>query len=229
MRQEDIVELSQRLVKEREFFKFETKLIDVTTNEPDVKHREDVWYVGGEVTFSTHVGNHIEAPYHHLKTGTKVADLPCPQAIRQPCGPRLLAQEERRGNHPDRDRTGRRPGEEGRPRVHPHRPGPALRDEGLAGRSPRYTRRPHRLAHPERKIACFGGDAATLEVPGTDHQPVHTALFNAGIPMVESLTNLRAVRSGEYMAVILPLPIVDLESSPVRVIAVKKEALRSVV
>lgn len=75
MKQEDIVELSQRIVKEREFFKLETKLIDVTTIEPDVKHRDDVWYVSSEVTFSTHVGTHIEAPYHHLKTGAKVADL----------------------------------------------------------------------------------------------------------------------------------------------------------
>ena len=47
--------------------------------------------------------------------------------------------------------------------------------------------------------------------------------------MVESLTNLRAVLAGGYMVVILPLPIVELDASPVRIVAVKKQALREVV
>ncbi len=226
MRQEDIVELSQRLVKEREFFKFETKLIDVTTLEPDVKHREDVWYVSSEVTFSTHVGTHIEAPYHHLRAGTKVADLPVHKLFgnllvldfsHKKNGEGItLAEIQQAGARvkkddlvfllTDRDqRYGMKDWQEG----------PFITEEAIAWLI-------------DRKIACFGGDAATLEVPGTDYQPVHTALFNAGIPMVESLTNLRAALNGEYMAVILPLPIVELESSPVRIIAVKKEALRNV-
>jgi arylformamidase len=226
MRQEDIIELSQRLVKEREFFKFETKLIDVTTNEPDVKHREDVWYVGGEVTFSTHVGTHIEAPYHHLKTGTRVGDLPVHKLF---------------GNLVVLDFSYKKNGE-AITLTEIQQAGASVKKDDLVfiltDRDQRYGLKDWQegpYVTPEaitwlidRKIACFGGDAATLEVPGTDYQPVHTALFNAGIPMVESLTNLRAVRSGEYMAVILPLPISDLESSPVRIIAVKKEALRSV-
>lgn len=226
MRQEDIVELSQRLVKDREFFKFETKLIDVTTNEPDVKHREDVWYVGGEVTFSTHVGTHIEAPYHHLKTGTKVADLPVHKLFgnmvvldfsHKKNGEGIsLAEIQQAASRVKKDDivfilTDR----DQRYGMEDWQEGPFITEEAIAWLI-------------DRKIACFGGDAATLEVPGTDYQPVHTALFSASIPMVESLTNLRAVVNGEYLAVILPLPIVDLESSPVRIIAVKKEALRNV-
>lgn len=226
MRQEDIVELSQRLVKGREFFKFETKLIDVTQNEPDVKHREDVWYVGGEVTFSTHVGTHIEAPFHHRKDGAKVADLPLHKLF---------------GNLVVLDFSHKRDGE-GIALAEIERAGARVKKDDLVfiltDRDKQYGTRtwqegPFMTEEAirwliGREIACFGGDAADLEVPGTDYQPVHTALFNAGIPMVESLTNLRAVMNGEYMAVILPLPITDLEASPVRIIAVKKEALRNV-
>jgi arylformamidase len=227
MRQEDIVELSQRVVKEREFFKLETKLIDVTTIEPDVKHREDVWYVSSEVTFSTHVGTHIEAPYHHLKTGAKVADLALHKLFadlvvldfsHKKNGEGITLAEVQRYDKQikkgdvvfiltDRDRLyGTKEWQES----------PYTTEEAIGWLI-------------SKEIACFGSDAANMEVQGTDYQPVHTALFNAGIPMVESLTNLRAVLAGGYMAVILPLPIVDLDASPVRIIAVRKQALRAVV
>jgi len=226
MQQDDILDLSQRLVKEREFFKFETKLIDVTTNEPDVKHREDVWYVGGEVNFSTHVGTHIEAPFHHRKDGAKVADLPLHKLF---------------GNLVVLDFSHKKDNE-GITLAEIQKAGAGVKKDDLVfiltGRDKQYGTKAWQQGPfvteeairwlIDRKIACFGGDAADLEVPGTDYQPVHTALFNAGIPMVESLTNLRAAMNGEYMAVILPLPIVELEASPVRIIAVKKEALRKV-
>lgn len=227
MRQEDVVELSQRVMKEREFFKLETKLIDVTSIEPDVKHRDDVWYVSSEVEFSTHVGTHIEAPFHHLKTGAKVADLAIHKLIanlvildfsHKKDGEGITLAEVRRFDAQvkkgdvvfiltDRDqRYGTKQWQES----------PFITEEAI-----------HWLI--EREIACFGSDAANMEVQGTDYQPVHTALFNAGIPMVESLTNLRAVLAGGYMVVILPLPIVELDASPVRIVAVKKQALREVV
>ena len=227
MRQEDIVELSQRVVKEREFFKLETKLIDVTTIEPDVKHREDVWYVSSEVTFSTHVGTHIEAPFHHLKTGVKVADLPVHRlfanlvvldfSYKKDGEGITLAEVQRYDSQikkgdvvfilTDRDR---------------------LYGTSEWQASPYTTEEAIRWLIA-KEIACFGSDAANMEVQGTDYQPVHTALFHAGIPMVESLTNLRAVMGSGYMVVILPLPIAELDASPVRIIAVKKQALREVV
>ena len=192
-----------------------------------MKHREDVWYVSSEVTFSTHVGTHIEAPYHHLKTGTKVADLAVHKLVgnlvildfsHKKNGEGIgLAEMQQSGSHVKKDdivfiltdcdqRYGLKDWQES----------PFTTEEAIAWLI-------------DRKIACFGSDAANMEVQGTDYQPVHTALFNAGIPMVELLTNLRAVMRGGYMAMILPLPIVELDVSPVRIIAVKKEALRNVV
>lgn len=226
MKKEDIIELSQRIVKDREFFKFETKLIDVTRIEPDVKHREDVWYVSSEVTFSTHVGTHIEAPYHHLKTGVKVADLSIHKLIgncvvldfsRKNNGEAISIADVRRFDKQlkkddivfiltDRDRLyGTKEWQES----------PYISEEAIEWLI-------------EKQIACFGSDAANMEVPGTDYQPVHTALFKAGIPMIESLTNLRAVMEGGYIVIILPLPITELDASPLRIVAIKKETLRGI-
>lgn len=227
MRPEDIVELSQRVVKEREFFKLETKLIDVTTIEPDVKHSEDVWYVSSEVTFSTHVGTHIEAPFHHLKTGAKVADLALHKLFadlvvldfsHKKDGEGITLAEIRQ--HDARIKNG--------DVVF------ILTDRDKLYGTKEWQESPYTTEEAIRwliskEIACFGSDAANMEVQeGGKDQPVHTALFHAGIPMVESLTNLRAVMGGGYMVVILPLPIVELDASPVRIIAVRKRALREV-
>ena len=75
LQKKDIVILSQRIEEEREFFKLKTRVEDVRNTLPDIRHREDVWYVLGEVAFCTHVGTHIEAPFHHIEDGLDVADL----------------------------------------------------------------------------------------------------------------------------------------------------------
>ena len=76
-----IVELSHRIVPGQEHFKLEVRVDDVTKVMPEVKHRPDVWYMLGEVTYCTHVGTHIEVPFHHKKDGADVADMPFRQLI----------------------------------------------------------------------------------------------------------------------------------------------------
>jgi len=65
----------------------------------------------------------------------------------------------------------------------------------------------------------IGTDAAGFEVPGTDNQPNHLSLFKRGVAMVESATNLAAIGDRRVKVYILPLPIVGIEASPVRIIA----------
>jgi arylformamidase len=222
----DIIELSQRIVKEREFFKLETKLIDVTSIEPEVKHRKDIWYVSSEVTFSTHVGTHIEAPYHHLRDGVKVADVPLNRLIGN-CvvldfthkkDKEAIALEEikKYDKQIARDdivfiRTGM----------------DRLYGTSLWQEAPYVTEETIRWLIG-KQIACFGSDAANMEVPGTDYQPVHTELFKANIPMIESLTNLDKIDGPGYVVFILPLPIVELDASPIRAVAIRKTALQGV-
>ena len=67
-----------------------------------------------------------------------------------------------------------------------------------------------------RRIALLGVDA-----PSPDHPPfpVHHALLQAGIPILENLTGLSALGDQPFTLIALPLPL-HAEASPVRAVAV---------
>lgn len=224
--EDDVVVLSQQIEMGREFFKLDVKVEDITKTLTDHKHRNDVWYVLGEVTFCTHVGTHIEAPYHHVKDGKDIAELEVHKLIgncvvldfhtkehRNP----ITLEELKKYDNEIREgdivfiRTGM---------------------DKLYG-TDRWNEMPYLTEEANswlinKKIACLGMDSAGLEVPDTDYQPNHTALFGAGIPQIESLTNLEKIENGKYLVIILPLPIKGLDASPLRVVAIRKEALKNV-
>ena len=81
MKAEYLIDLSNRIVPGKEHFKFETRVDDVTKILPEVKHRPDIWYILGEVNMCTHVGTHIEVPFHHWEKGADTADFPVHKLI----------------------------------------------------------------------------------------------------------------------------------------------------
>ena len=223
MRKERIVDLSHRIIPGKEHFKLETKVVDVTTVLPEVKHRPDVWYMLGEVTYCTHVGTHIEVPFHHKKDGADVADFP----FRQLIGPLVLLD--------FRHKKPLEPISLAELKVHDKRIHQGDIVFFWTGRDKLYrTERWNDQAYltieanqwlVDKKIGCLGTDQGGLEVPGTDYQPNHQAVMNADIPMIESLAHLEQVASGDWIVFILPLPIEGLEASPLRVIAIPREEL----
>ena len=210
------------MVPGREPFKLETRVDDVTNVLPEVVHRPDVWYVLGEVTFCTHIGTHIEVPFHHVETGDDISQFPIFRLI----GP-LKKLNFSHKNHLDTITV-----EELEPYDSYVNEGDILffqtgMDELF--RTERWNEQPYLTLEAnqwliDKKIACVGTDAAGMEIPGTDTQPNHQAIFEAGIPMIESLTNLDAIDPDEaYLVWILPLAIQGLEASPLRVIAMRRE------
>ena len=223
MNKDKIIDLSHRIIPGQEHFKLETRVDDVTAVLPEVKHRPDVWYMLGEVTYCTHVGTHIEVPFHHKKDGADVAEFP----FRQLIGPLVVL-----------DFRHKKPGEAislqelktHEKRIHAGDIVFVWSGMDRYYRTERWNDQPHLTVEAnqwlvDKKIGCLGSDAAGLELPGTDYQPNHQAIFNAGIPMIESLTNLDQVAKGDFIVFILPLPIQGLEASPLRVIAVPREEL----
>jgi len=225
VQENDVVVLSQIIEKGREFFKLETRVEDVTKTLPDTRHRDDVWYVLGEVTFCTHVGTHIEAPYHHVKDGMDIADLPVYKLV---------------GNCVVLDFSSKKD-KDAITLEEIKKYDDLVREDDLVfirtgmdkhyGTS-RWMEMPYLTEEANRwlinkKIACLGMDSAGLEIPGTDYQPNHTSLFKAQIPQIESLTNLDKIENGKYIVIVLPLPIKGLDASPLRVIAIRKEALKN--
>ena len=223
MKAEHLIDLSNRIVPGKEHFKFETRVDDVTKILPDVIHRPDIWYILGEVTMCTHVGTHIEVPFHHWKDGKDTADFPIHQIIAP--GVCLDFSYKKPGDTVTLDELKQHEG-----RI---REGDIVFIRQGADKkywSDQWNDQFHLSIEAnqwlvDKKIACLGTDAAGLEIPGTDHQPNHVAVCQAGIPMIESLKGLERLGEERHLILILPLPIEGLDASPVRVVALKKEAL----
>lgn len=62
IKKDAIIELSHRMIPGKENFELQARTFDVMELLPEVKHRPDIWYVLSEVSFSSHVGTHIEFP-----------------------------------------------------------------------------------------------------------------------------------------------------------------------
>ncbi len=212
------IELSHRMIPGKEPFKLEVRRYDVTDYIPEVKHRPDVWYIVCEIEMLTHAGTHIEFPYHHWEPGFGAADYPLERLI---------------GEAVVLDFHHKKPGESislTELQAHDHRikEGDIIfirTDMDQYYRTPNWNDQPHLTLEAcewlvqVKKPKVVGTDAAGFEVPGTDYQPNHLAMFKNNIAMIESCTNLAAVGEQRMKVYILPLPVEGAEASPVRIVA----------
>ena len=70
-----IIDLSHKLFPKKEEYKLELKTCFVEEMFPQYKRRPEDWYIISEICLNSHVGTHIEAPYHYLKEGKDVSSL----------------------------------------------------------------------------------------------------------------------------------------------------------
>ena len=215
-----IVDLSHAMVPGKENFKLEVRNYPVEEIMPQVKRRKDLWYILGEVVFSSHVGTHIEFPFHHLKEGQDASRFPLERLI---------------GDAVVLDFSSKKPKEaitldELKTYDEKIKQGDILlirTDCDKLFRTESWMEQPYIITEgvrwliEEKKIRCLGTDAAGIEIPGTDYQPNHMLLFENNIPMIESMTKLGLLEKERFLIIILPLPIESLDSCPVRIIAVE--------
>lgn len=69
----------------------------------------------------------------------------------------------------------------------------------------------------ESGVRLFGTDAPSVDDFDSKDLPIHHALFDAGISVLESL-DLDDVQPGHYELIALPLKLMDADGSPVRAI-----------
>lgn len=169
----------------------------------------------------SHVGTHVEAPLHFLTDGGDTASI----AIERLFGPAIvldfrhkavneaisLAEMQAAGDIETGDRvlimTGR----------HTSYRTPASHDR------PYLTEDAVRWLVEDRQINCLGTDSSGFEVRGVSHHPNHRLLNKAGIPVIECLTNLVELNAPRVFLIALPLPIVNLDATPIRAIAIVPE------
>jgi len=217
-----IVELSHRLVPGEEEFKLEIETFNAEKITPWIQRRSDLWYIIQDVKMSSHLGTHIEFPYHHLKSGKSAADYPVERLI----GETVMLD----FSHKKKDEEITRAEiESSGVDIHAGDRLFVRTDMDKLWKTEKGHARPclsidaTRYLVEECAIHCIGTDATGLEVRGRDDQPVHQLLFSHDVAVVESLTNLDKMTTNRFLTVILPLMIAGLDSCPVRVVAFDRE------
>ena len=223
-----ITDLSHTILPGNEEYRLEIDTRPTEQWEQFAKYQRepDHWYILSEVCFSTHVGTHIEFPYHHCQDGLDAARFPLERLV----GEATVLDISRWGNNQ---------------RI-------ALEDlQGLVGGSIRtgdivffYTGF-DRYYHTEKQhyrpwfttesiqwlvstgLHVLGTDTSGIEIRNEDgspanRQPNHETLLGAGIPLVEYLANLGGLIGKRFMAYILPVKLAGAEAFPVRVVAVEE-------
>lgn len=214
-----IVELSHELHPGGEEYKLEVLTQFVEALLPSYKRKEGVWYVMSEITMWSHVGTHIESPFHYLREGKDVSAIPLHRLV----GEAIVLNFTHKGcNEPI---TMEEMNERGRD----------IRDNDivlLRTDLSRFYNTEHSHDRPyltfeaaswlvSRNIACLGMDCSGFEIRGLDDQPIHSILFNNDIPVIEHLTNLDQLSTDRVLLIVLPLRIRGLDACPVRVVAIE--------
>lgn len=169
----------------------------------------------------SHVGTHVEAPLHFLSAGGDTASI----AIERLMGPAIvldfrhkgvsepieLAEIQAAGEVEPGDRVLIMTGRQGQYRTPASHDRPYITEEAMRW-----------LVH-DRRIACLGTDSSGFEVRGVTTYPNHRLLNEAGVPVLECLTNLTELRSQRVYLIALPWPVAGLDACPVRAIAIEPE------
>ncbi|MBI23440.1 MAG: hypothetical protein CMN05_07585 [Roseibacillus sp.] len=225
-----IVELSHRMVPGEEEFPLEIETFNADevmaktarASTHTIERREDIWYIIQEVKMSSHVGTHVEFPYHHLKEGKSAADYPLERLI----GEAVLFDFSYKKK--DEEITKQEIIDTG---IEVKKGDIAVirTDMHKLWKTPQGHDRPVLSLEAtsylveEVGIHTIATDATGLEVRGRDDQPVHVMLFENDVAMVESLTNLDQLKSTRFEILILPLPVEGMDSCPVRALALENE------
>jgi len=212
-----LIELSHRLTPGNEEFKLEIETMNVEEVHKRTVRRPDIWYIIQDVTMSSHVGTHVEFPYHHLKTGKSAADYPLERLV----GDAVLYN----FTHKKKDEIITK-SEILASGVDVRKGDIAIIYTGMQElwNTPTGHDRPCLSVEATKYLVvdvgihCIGTDATGLEIRGTDHQPVHQLLFAHNVAMIESMTNLDKLSGNRFTIITLPLMIEGMDACSVRIV-----------
>jgi len=221
MNLDELIELSHVLTPGKEEFVLEIETKNTEEVHETTVRREDIWYIIQDVTLSSHLGTHIEFPYHHMKDGKDAANYPLERMV----GDAVLFDFTHKKK--DEEITKKEIIDSG---VEVKKGDIVIIYTGMQElwNTPTGHDRPALSIEAteylvvEKGIHCIGTDATGLEVRGTDYQPVHQMLFSHDVAMIESMTNLDKLSGNRFSIIVLPVRVKGMDSCPVRIVASEK-------
>ena len=180
---------------------------------PGKVHPEGEWYIMSDVELMNHVGTHIEAPFHCLKAGADMAQVPISQLVGDTVildlrqaeaeGGVTLAQVQAAAETAGGIRNG---------------------DIvfGQMGQTKYFTTDALQWL-VDRGMKLIGVDSGGVELmhDKTHANINHLLLFRAGIPVIENLANMDQLTQKRVVVYALPIPVKGLDAFPLRVIAIE--------
>jgi len=166
---------------------------------------------------STHVGTHLDAPYHYQQDGARLAAIPLNDLM----GPCVVIDLSIAGAGPRSEPCTAHEVERALERVAGAAPERVFIKTGQPNQ---WLQFPHGFAPltPElvellagRGTRLIGTDAPSVDAFDSKALPVHAAFARTQVWIVEGLA-LADVGEGRYETIVLPLPLPDADASPVR-------------
>lgn len=217
-----VVDLSYTIRPGQERRRFEVELVGAEQIDSRLPREADQWYVMGNLSYTAHVGTHIEAPFHCLPEGEDLAGVPADRLV----GEAVIL--DFRGLPPEHKITLEEFQEAARKAGGIKQGDICFCHTGYSEHygTDEYSRAPGfdgqalewMVAQGVKLMGVDTGGIETREVP---HNAYHTILFSRGICLIENLTNLAALTKPRVMACALPLAVQGLEAIPLRVVALE--------
>jgi arylformamidase len=220
-----IIDLSHVLDPGKAGRKFTIEMVGAETVNPNVVRLENQWYIMHNVNMVSHIGTHIEAPYHLLKDRDDLAELPLEMLMGKAAI--LDLRESPRGSAVSIAQVKNAAEKAG-----------GIHQGDIVfcnlGGAPFYGTDHYRLTPyfvPEaiawlvaQGMKLMGVDATGVEVPGSEEHVNHRTLFENNVPLIENLANLNNLTQSRVEVFALPIAVRGLEAFPLRVIALEDGA-----
>ena len=216
-----IIDLSHAMHPGKEEYGLKLETHDTTALYPQYQVDSDTWYILQTMHMGSHCGTHIEFPYHHNRDGLDAGSFPLERLI----GDCLLLdfRHKKANDEVTLDEL----------KVYDDK---IARGDMLLFNfdcakfygTEKAHQRPY-IAHEairwlacEKKIGLIGSDASGIEIKGVPNQPNHQLLMEHQIPIIEFAANLHKLQSQRFTLFVLALPIIGLDSCPVRLVAIEE-------
>lgn len=211
-----LVDLSQVLRPGREARRLQAEMVGADAV-ADVPRLPGQWYIMHNVSIVTHIGTHIEVPYHILQKGNDLAQVPLESLMGEAVILDLTAV-------PPRSAISAGQLQRAAAKVGGVRGGDIVFIRSDC-EGERQSRSPYLgtdavawLVAQGIKMVGFDGG---MEVPSSEQHVNHHAFLDKDICIIENVVNLRELRKGRFTAIALPIAVERLESFPLRVIALE--------